>query len=147
VLDRPTGRFLFGTPFAKQTWAEGLTELGRPIRRAEIDRTEEVMSTAGNVVFAGSYEGYFYPLDAESSKELWHIYLGAPAAAPPCRRLLSAICRTAAPRDDVVGARGVYHRVGRGTVARNGSANSINERGTVSAEQPARRRRDRSREK
>ena len=34
------------------------------------------MSTAGNVVFAGSYEGYFYALDAESSKELWHIYLG-----------------------------------------------------------------------
>ena len=75
MLDRPTGRFFFGTPFAKQTWAEGLTELGRPIRRAEIDRTEEVMSTAGNVVFAGSYEGYFYALDAESGKELWHIYL------------------------------------------------------------------------
>ena len=167
VLDRPTGRFLFGTPFAKQTWAEGLTELGRPIRKAGIDPTEEgvllwpgvqgatnwyspsyspetglfyltawenkglyrkdeieyaegelflggipemeiaeepgyaavraldpktgekawdfelvgkpwsgVMSTAGNIVFAGSYEGYFYALDAGSGKELWHIYLG-----------------------------------------------------------------------
>ena len=32
VLDRRTGEFLLGTPFAKQTWAEGLDESGRPIR-------------------------------------------------------------------------------------------------------------------
>jgi len=33
VLDRQTGEFLLGKPFAKQTWAEGLDERGRPIRR------------------------------------------------------------------------------------------------------------------
>jgi alcohol dehydrogenase (cytochrome c) len=167
VLDRLTGRFLSGTPFVKVTWADGLTEDGRPIRRAGIDPTEEgvlvwpgvqgatnwyspsyspetrlfyvtvwenkglyrkdvadyhegelflggvpeievpeepgygairalnprtgekvwdfklvgkpssgVLSTATNVVFAGSYEGYFYALDGETGEELWHLYLG-----------------------------------------------------------------------
>jgi len=31
ALDRRTGRFLYGKPFAKQTWASGLTAGGRPI--------------------------------------------------------------------------------------------------------------------
>jgi alcohol dehydrogenase (cytochrome c) len=31
VLDRETGEFLSGTPFAKQTWASGLDAKGRPI--------------------------------------------------------------------------------------------------------------------
>ena len=31
VLDRKTGEFLLGTQYAKQTWAEGLDERGRPI--------------------------------------------------------------------------------------------------------------------
>jgi alcohol dehydrogenase (cytochrome c) len=31
LLDRETGEFLLGTPFAKQTWAKGLDEKGRPI--------------------------------------------------------------------------------------------------------------------
>jgi alcohol dehydrogenase (cytochrome c) len=32
TLDRVTGEFLVGKPFAKQTWAEGLDKKGRPIR-------------------------------------------------------------------------------------------------------------------
>ena len=32
TLDRETGEFLVGTPFAQQTWAEGLDDNGRPIR-------------------------------------------------------------------------------------------------------------------
>jgi len=32
VLDRQTGRFIRGAPFAKQTWATGLSPSGRPIR-------------------------------------------------------------------------------------------------------------------
>lgn len=31
VLDRQTGEFLYGAPYAKQTWAKGLDEHGRPI--------------------------------------------------------------------------------------------------------------------
>ncbi|MEE2879975.1 MAG: PQQ-dependent dehydrogenase, methanol/ethanol family [Gemmatimonadota bacterium] len=32
VLDRETGEFLHGLPYAKQTWAEGLDDNGRPIK-------------------------------------------------------------------------------------------------------------------
>ena len=32
VLDRETGEFLLGEPYARQTWAEGLDATGRPIR-------------------------------------------------------------------------------------------------------------------
>lgn len=32
VLDRQTGRFIRGAPFARQTWAVGLSSSGRPIR-------------------------------------------------------------------------------------------------------------------
>jgi alcohol dehydrogenase (cytochrome c) len=32
TIDRVTGEFLVGKPFAKQTWAEGLDAAGRPIR-------------------------------------------------------------------------------------------------------------------
>jgi alcohol dehydrogenase (cytochrome c) len=32
VLDRVTGKFLFGTPFVKVNWASGLDEKGRPIQ-------------------------------------------------------------------------------------------------------------------
>jgi alcohol dehydrogenase (cytochrome c) len=31
VLDRSTGEFLLGTPYAKQTWASGLDQRGRPV--------------------------------------------------------------------------------------------------------------------
>ncbi len=37
VLDRATGEFLMGKPFARQTWAKGLDDKGRPIVR---DATE-----------------------------------------------------------------------------------------------------------
>lgn len=35
LLDRATGKFLLGTPFARQTWAEGLDSNGRPQVRPE----------------------------------------------------------------------------------------------------------------
>ncbi len=41
VLDRATGEFLRGTPFAKQTWARGLDERGRPIVIPGTEPTEE----------------------------------------------------------------------------------------------------------
>ena len=174
TLDRETGEFLVGEPFAKQTWAEGLDENGRPIRvpgtfpsvegtvvsptvsggtnwfspsyspRTELfyvmafdgeeryfirtDEYEEgsqflgggfqrtgpddelvsavraidpktgarrwefpvkaqswsgVLSTAGDLVFSGSIDGYFYALDAVSGQELWHISVGREVRAAP----------------------------------------------------------------
>ncbi len=41
VLDRVNGQFLFGTPFAKLTWASGLDAAGHPMRLANIDPTPE----------------------------------------------------------------------------------------------------------
>ena len=174
VIDRETGEYLSGTPFAKQTWAEGLDENGRPIRRPNTFPTPEgvlvapdasggtnwqapaysprtelfyvmafdgeaefyirdeeyidgerftgggqqrmlpidsytsavraidprtgnrrweyqvqpqtwsgLLSTAGDIVFGGTVDGYFYALDAVSGEELWHISLGAEVRAAP----------------------------------------------------------------
>jgi alcohol dehydrogenase (cytochrome c) len=41
VLDREKGTFLFGTPFAKQTWAKGLDSAGHPIGLPNIDPSPE----------------------------------------------------------------------------------------------------------
>ena len=167
TIDRVTGEFLLGKPYAKQTWAVGLDSNGRPIRvpntaptpegtlvsppvgggtnwfspafspRTELfyvqaydgedifyKRDEEyvegdqftgggsqrplpadnyhsairaidprtgdvrweyaiqprstagVTATAGDLVFSGSVDGYFYALDAVSGEELWHMNVG-----------------------------------------------------------------------
>jgi alcohol dehydrogenase (cytochrome c) len=41
ALDRRNGKFLYGKPFVKQTWAKGLDEKGRPIRNPEADPTPQ----------------------------------------------------------------------------------------------------------
>ncbi len=174
TLDRETGEFLVGTPYAKQTWAEGLDEKGRPIRRdgklptpegnvvspsirggtnwwsaAYSPRTElyyvnaydgeqeffireqeyregeqftgggaqyvkpgdsyksairaldprtgdlrwefeikprstsGLLATAGDLVFGGTVDGYFFALDAANGEELWHIAVGARVHSAP----------------------------------------------------------------
>ena len=174
TLDRETGEFLVGKPFARQTWAEGLDENGRPIRRPDTFPSAEgtlvaptaggatnwwspafnphtgllyvnafdgeakffirdedytagdrftgggtdaplpidnyvsairaidpatgdirwdfpikarsragVLATAGDLVFSGSVDGYFYALDATTGEELWHIALGGRMNASP----------------------------------------------------------------
>ena len=174
TLDRATGEFLLGKPFALQTWAQGLDENGRPIRvpgmfpsadgtvvsppavggtnwvspaysprtglfyvmaydgeaeffirdeeyvegdrfigggqqrvlpaeeytsavRAIDPRTGDrrweyrvqpqtwagLLATAGDLVFSGSTDGYFYALDAVSGRELWHMAVGAQVRAAP----------------------------------------------------------------
>ena len=58
TLDRETGEFLVGKPFAKQTWAEGLDKNGRPIRRPNT-----APSVEGTVVSppAGGAANYWSP--------------------------------------------------------------------------------------
>jgi len=46
LLDRVSGKFLFGTPFAKQTWADGLDANGRPRVRPE-----SIPSREGSLVY------------------------------------------------------------------------------------------------
>jgi len=41
ALDRRTGAFVYGTPYAKQTWAKGLDDTGRPIEIAGMEPSEK----------------------------------------------------------------------------------------------------------
>ena len=52
VLDRATGEFLQGKPFAKVTWAKGLDEKGRPMRAANMVPTAE-----GTLIYPGNQGG------------------------------------------------------------------------------------------
>ena len=174
TIDRETGEFLSGTPFARQTWAERIDENGRPVRRPNTFPTPEgtlvapsaaggtnwqsptysprtelfyvmsydseaefyirdedyvegarftgggqqrlepidkfvsavraidprtgnrrweyrvqpqtwsgLLSTAGDLVFGGTTDGYFFALDAVSGRELWHMSVGAEVRAAP----------------------------------------------------------------
>ena len=42
-----------------------------------------VLSTGGDVVFAGGVEGNFVALDARTGELLWHVNLGGPNASGP----------------------------------------------------------------
>ena len=174
TLDRETGEFLVGKPFAKQTWAEGLDENGRPIRVPDTFPTPEgvvvsppigggtnwwspaysprtglfyvnafdgeqeyfirdedyvegdqytggggnqvlpmdnyqsyiraidpatgdlrwefpiaprstsgLLTTAGDLVFGGTVDGYVFALDAVSGRELWHMAVGSRVHSAP----------------------------------------------------------------
>ena len=174
TLDRETGEFLVGKPYALQTWAEGLDENGRPIRLPDTFPTEEgvvvspsigggtnwwspafspqtglfyvnafdgeqryykrnedyvegesfmggggenvrpnetyhsalraidpatgdrkwefptkprssagITTTAGNLVFSGTMEGYFFALNAETGEALWHMSVGGRVHSAP----------------------------------------------------------------
>ncbi len=42
-----------------------------------------ILTTAGDILFSGNREGYFFALDAKTGKELWKRYLGSHVAASP----------------------------------------------------------------
>jgi alcohol dehydrogenase (cytochrome c) len=52
VLDRQTGEFLAGKPYAKQTWAKGLDDRGRPVLVPEMEPKPE-----GSAVYPGVHGG------------------------------------------------------------------------------------------
>jgi alcohol dehydrogenase (cytochrome c) len=58
VLDRESGKFLQATEYCKQSWNDGFTDEGRPIRRPNSEPTAE-----GNVVYPGPFGGsnWFLP--------------------------------------------------------------------------------------
>lgn len=55
VLDRDNGKFLLGKPFAKQTWAKGLDDSGRPIRVPGTSPTKEGVLVYPSVPGATNY--------------------------------------------------------------------------------------------
>jgi alcohol dehydrogenase (cytochrome c) len=52
LLDRQKGEFLTGKPFAKETWAKGLDDRGRPVLNPALDPRPE-----GSVVYPGVHGG------------------------------------------------------------------------------------------
>ena len=47
------------------------------------DRTAGMLATAGDLVFSGTVDGYFFALDAVSGEELWHVNVGSLVHAAP----------------------------------------------------------------
>ena len=45
--------------------------------------TAGVLSTAGDLVFSGTIDGFFFALDANTGEERWHINLGSRVHAGP----------------------------------------------------------------
>ena len=45
--------------------------------------TAGMLATAGDLVFSGSVDGYFYALDAATGEELWHVAVGAMVHSAP----------------------------------------------------------------
>ena len=45
--------------------------------------TAGITTTAGNLVFSGTVDGYFFALNAENGKELWHMSVGARVHSAP----------------------------------------------------------------
>lgn len=60
VLDRETGEFLQGVPFAEQTWAQGLDPNGRPILVEDMDPTEEGVEVSPTVGGATNWNSPSY---------------------------------------------------------------------------------------
>ena len=69
VLDRVTGEFLFGTPFARQTWAKGLDKNGRPIMLPDKEPTYEGAVVYPNLAGATNWQSPSY--DPETG---WFIF-------------------------------------------------------------------------
>lgn len=103
VLDRVTGEFLVGKPFARQTWAIGLDEDGRPI-----ENPETIPSTDGALVYpdddgaANWYSPTYSPqtqLLYQNVREKGGIYYLADATYEPGKIYMGASRRVVSGED------------------------------------------------
>ena len=60
VLDRETGEFLHANAYAKQTWAEGIDDHGRPILIPNMDPTEEGIEVYPSIAGATNWNSPSY---------------------------------------------------------------------------------------
>ncbi len=70
ALDRESGQFLRATEFAEQTWAEGISESGRPILVPNMDPTEEGIEVYPSIAGATNWNSPSY----SPSTELFYTY-------------------------------------------------------------------------
>ena len=87
VLDRETGAFLTGVPYAKQTWADGLDAKGRPIRKKGIAPTPEGTLVYPNIQGAANWHSPSYSprtkLFYQHAREMATIYYKGEAVYKP----------------------------------------------------------------
>ena len=108
VLDRETGRFLLAREYARQTWAQGIDDSGRPIRAPDMEPTPE-----GRLVFpdvngasnwwSPSYSpltGLFYTMAYDGGA----IYYSADAEYEPGKLFVGGGYERPAPVDTYVSA-------------------------------------------
>lgn len=78
VLDRGTGEFLTGVPYAKQTWADGLDAKGRPIRKKGIAPSNEGTLVFPNIQGASNWFSPSYSpqtnLFYQAAREMGTVY-------------------------------------------------------------------------
>jgi len=87
VLDRATGEFLVGTPYARQTWAEGLDAKGRPILRPGLEPSAEGTLVYPDVQGASNWPSPSYSpqtkLFYQAAREMGSIYFKGEAEYRP----------------------------------------------------------------
>ena len=75
VLDRTTGEFLLGKPFAKVTWTTGLDDKGRPVRQANMEPTAEGTKIyPGNLGATNWYSPSYSPQTGLFYLSVWDNY-------------------------------------------------------------------------
>ncbi len=82
-VDRLVGWwYRFGRPFDRFKSAvralDGTTGALRWEHEVKAVTIAGVLSTAGDLVFSGASDGFFFALDAETGEVLWRINLGGP---------------------------------------------------------------------
>ncbi|HEV8394808.1 MAG TPA: PQQ-dependent dehydrogenase, methanol/ethanol family [Vicinamibacterales bacterium] len=87
VLDRETGAFITGVPYAKQTWADGLDAKGRPIRKKGIAPSPEGTLVFPNIQGAANWYSPSYSpqtkLFYQHAREMGTIYYKGDAVYKP----------------------------------------------------------------
>ncbi len=108
VLDRTTGEFLLGKPFAKQTWAKEIDAKGRPVRNPNSYPTLE-----GNVVWPGVqgatnwYSPSYNPVTSQFYLSVWENkgwYLKGEPKYTPGNRFVGSVPDIDMPDDQGYGA-------------------------------------------
>lgn len=108
VLDRGTGQFLLGKPFATQTWAKGLDDSGRPIRIPDTYPTEKGIYVWPGVQGATNwYSPSYNPLTELFYLTVWEnkgLYFKGEPAYTPGNRYVGSFPDIDVPGDPGYGA-------------------------------------------
>ena len=83
AINLNTGEYAWKIPFGEypELAAKGMKDTGS-------ENYGGPVVTAGGLVFGGSSEGYFYALDANTGKPLWHFMAGAQIVTNPVSFLI-----------------------------------------------------------